>query len=75
MNEQLTRLANQLAEEGPTPFHTELVRLASSARRLAPGPAAVLADPGASDVARLRAFSVVTRLLTSADTPDVDRVA
>lgn len=75
MNDQLTWLASQLAEKGPAHFHTELVRLASSAKRLAPGAAAVLADSRASDVVRLRAFSVVTRLLNGADTPNVDRVA
>lgn len=70
MNDHLQRLSHRLVSEGPGPVHADLVRLASESRVLAPGAAAALADAGAPDVVRLRAFSVIARHLHSAPVPD-----
>lgn len=56
-----TEQADAIARDGAAAHHDELVGLARIVAPTSPVLAAVLADPGAPDIARQRAFGLASR--------------
>lgn len=72
MNSHHENIALRIVDEGTWTLRPDLEEMAALAAPEAPGAAAALVDWSGSEVARLRAFSVVAATLTrSTSTPDL----